>query len=405
MDIVSFIGCLIYLLAPWVTYEYFDKSDPLAKLWSTYMTIDKDQYFAYAIPGTIMLVLGLNYSSDNYQTVRDKRNLDNCRSYLTGKSYIGIVLISMGLTATFLGAFLPASLSSILYYFNQLTFVGILYLLFSRFLPRVVLLVGGFGLLIGQSVVTGMYSELIFWSVFGGIILLVGKSKHSFVGKAFLIFIGLFGILLLQSIKHEYRKDISTGSQQGSDPAYFYSLIKDRLSDPSSLITPARSFGMIARTNQGLFVGMTMDYVPRRENYAYGETIIKAMGASLVPRFVWPTKPEAGGRDNVCRFLGDCSRKKYSYNIGQLGEAYVNFGKFGGVLFMFIYGWFINLTYKKIIDLGAKFPTLILWVPMFYFMVLSLETDVLTFLNAFAKAIVFATFCFLSFRWFLKIKL
>jgi hypothetical protein len=64
-----------------------------------------------------------------------------------------------------------------------------------------------------------------------------------------------------------------------------------------------------------------MDYVPRKEPFANGETIITSLGAAVLPRFVWQDKPEIGGRDMICRFLGDCHKLKYAYDIGQLGEV------------------------------------------------------------------------------------
>lgn len=404
-DIVGNIACLIYLLAPLFVYNLYAGGNSPAQLWNTFMTIGKSEYFAYALPGTLMLIIGLNYTSDRRQKIQDYAILERCKVFLKDKAYVGFLFMGLGIGSSLASRFLPATLDSILYYFNQLTFIGVLYILFSGIPGKALWLLVGLGILVGQSVVTAMYSELIFWSVFGGIILILGKTNYGFLLKLSLIFVGGLGIIILQSVKHEYRLDISTGRNKGSDPAYFYKLIRDRLSDPSSMFTKARNFGMITRSNQGLFVGEAMAYVPSREDYAYGETILKSMAASLVPRFVWPNKPQAGGAYYVCRFLGDCRHKKYSYDIGQLGEAYVNFGKVGGIVFMFIYGWFIRYTYQMISSFCLTYPTLILWVPLFYFMVLSLETDVITFLNAFTKAIVFAFFCFKSFRWILNIRL
>lgn len=146
---------------------------------------------------------------------------------------------------------------------------------------------------------------------------------------------------------------------------------------------------MATRMNQGFLIARTMDYVPRQEPFANGETILTAFAAAIAPRFLWPDKPEAGGRDMVCRFLGDCHTLKYSYNLGQLGEGYANFGVIGGCIFMFFYGWMIRVFYTLIANMCVKRHTLVLWIPLIFFASLSLETDFMSFLNSFTKAFIF----------------
>jgi hypothetical protein len=148
-----------------------------------------------------------------------------------------------------------------------------------------------------------------------------------------------------------------------------------------------------------------MDYVPKREPYANGETIVTAFAAAVVPRFLWQDKPEVGGREMVCRFLGDCRTLRYSYDIGQLGEGYVNFGKFGGILFMLFYGMLIRTLFVIAANTSIKHPALVLWIPLFFFSALSLETDFLTFINSFVKSVVFCAIVYLGFRWLLRIRM
>ncbi len=104
----------------------------------------------------------------------------------------------------------------------------------------------------------------------------------------------------------------------------------------------------------------------------------------------------------TCRFLGDCFKRDYSYNIGQIGEAYVNFGRVGGILYMFLYGFFNALILHWIRRFGRTRPTLILWVPLFFFAGIALETDLLTFLNTLVKGLIFYTVVWWGFRLLLK---
>ena len=93
--------------------------------------------------------------------------------------------------------------------------------------------------------------------------------------------------------------------------------------------------------NQGWLVAMTMKKVPDKFDFAYGETIWQSVAAAIVPRFIWPDKPEAGGKANLKRFWG-YNLVGFSMNIGPFGEGYANFDKIGGIIYMFFYGLFFN---------------------------------------------------------------
>lgn len=214
--------------------------------------------------------------------------------------------------------------------------------------------------------------------------------------------VGLFLILFIQSIKQEYRAQTWDKDTQQGDIVFFWSLLQERISNPASIFEPKRLHAMATRGNQGFLLARTMEYVPRKEPFANGETVINSVKASLVPRIFWLDKPKLGGLENTCRFLGDCSKRYYSYNIGQLGEAYANFGRIGGVVFMFVYGFFIHWMLEIVRRLSFKAPTLILWIPLLFYASLSMETDILTFLNSFVKGAVFCFGIFLFFKYVLR---
>lgn len=403
-DIVGLIASLVYLILPLIVYNVYNEHNSFARYWNTYMTIDKNYYFSLALPATILFIIGLN-TSPSSQKMHDSQLLQRCKIYLADKKYIGVILIIIGGVTSFLTPLMPLALKTIVYYFSQLTFIGFLYLLHSGKSGKGILIAIVLIILIAQSVVTGMYGELVYWSILGGIILLVGKRRVSVFKKIVWLSLGVFVVLLIQSIKHEYRATTWGDDDNGGSFKTFSHLVKQRLKDPASLVDPVRIYGVVIRGNQGRLVGRTMDYVPRHEEFAGGETIITSIAAAFVPRFLWQDKPEVGGVELTCRFLGDCTKRKYSYNIGQLGESYVNFGIVGGAIFMFFYGYFMRFSYVKICNLSIRYPTLILWIPLFFFMSISLETDFNTFLNSFIKALIFAFICYYGFRVFLKIRI
>ena len=132
-----------------------------------------------------------------------------------------------------------------------------------------------------------------------------------------------------------------------------------------------------------------MNYVPRVEPYAYGESIWLSLAAVAIPRFLWPDKPEAGGHYNLARFVGIKQKLSYSMNIGPFGEGYGNFGSVGGVGFVFLYAILLAFFLHKTLEISKKYPSVIIWLPLLFYYVLTVETDILTTINSFIKVALF----------------
>ena len=95
----------------------------------------------------------------------------------------------------------------------------------------------------------------------------------------------------------------------------------------------------------------------------------------------------------------------YSMNVGVIGEAYGNFGRTGGIVFMFVFGLFFNIIFYLIVVKSAKTPTLILWIPFIYLNAIQAETDTLMTINSTIKNILFLWFCYWAANKFLRLKL
>jgi hypothetical protein len=93
------------------------------------------------------------------------------------------------------------------------------------------------------------------------------------------------------------------------------------------------------RLNQDALVGAAVAYLASRPHeFARGATFVQAL-AALVPRAIWPNKPEVGGSgDLVTTYTGVRFAEGTSVGIGQVMEAYVNFGRDGVVILFFILG-------------------------------------------------------------------
>lgn len=389
LEIIIVYAFLTWLLMPVVTYQVFNEYNDLSVLWVTYMTIPAEEYFGYVLPAAIMFALGLKVPliGNNWSMTRYN---DNLKQYLSNKSNLGIYLIAVGFFSNFLVDIAPEALRNIVNNFVYLSYVGMFYVIYSPFRHKTAIVLFCAGLTIMQSIASGMYGQLVFLSAMSSLILLAGK-QIKLVYKLLVVAGGVFLVMFIQSIKTEYREGTWSGLERSADPALFGQLVWERITNPSEIYQPERLFNLSVRANQGNIVSKVMAYVPKFAEHAHGETIIAAIGAALVPRFLWPDKPRAGGADMVCKYLGDChaASRGVSYNVGPIGESYINFGRNGGIVFMFFYGLFFNYIFNKALAISKRVPSLILWFPLIFTSLFTMENDILSFINTFIKSALF----------------
>ncbi len=405
IDIAIPLAFLIWLVVPVITYNLFNERNGLARLWDTYMKLPSDEYFSFTLPATFLFAIGLKFPFrepyKNHYT-----HIINLKKSMIGKSRVSVIFLLIGLAATLILPSTPESIRNIVFNFSYLSFVGMFYAIYSNFKQKSIIIIICVLLLLTQVIASGMYGPLIYLSIITFLILSV-SSGVSLRFKTIGILLGIFGIFFIQAIKGEYREATWEGLERNGDPVIFGSIVIEKLSNPLEIFDPSRLFAMTVRTNQGALVADAINYVPRYEPFAKGETIILAVLSSFVPRFLWPSKPRAGGADNVCRFLGDCYSAKVgvAYNLGPIGEAYVNFGRNGGIIFMFFYGLFMKYCFVKVLRISVFEPTLILWLPLLFICVFSMENDVLGFINSLFKSAFFCFICYKGFYMFFRLKI
>ncbi len=392
LDISVLALFLTCVMMPVIFYHVYTRDNHMARLWAKYMPISSDDYFSFAIPGILAMSLGQRI---RLRKLRFRKTpamyLENVKRSLKTEPAIGISLIVIGLISGFLDFLSPDSTKQIFYLADHLTFVGVFYVIYSPYQYKRLIVPGVIVLMLAQVVATGMFGEMIYILACSLTLMLLG-SKIPFRTKLGFAVIGIFMIVVLQSIKMEYRKE-NWVNGKGGDAVFFASLIANRVTDVTTLLDADNMFFTATRMNQGWLVAVTMDRVPARHPFGYGETIWDSFVAAFVPRFIWPEKPNAGGRQNLKRFWG-FTIVGYSMNIGTLGEAYANFDKTGGIFYMFLYGLFFNFFLSSILKMSEKRPTLILWLPFLFFYSISVETDLYTTMGALIKAMIFAWIIF-----------
>jgi hypothetical protein len=385
------------LVMPVVFYHYYTKSFLLAKLWNKFMPIESDDYFVFAFPAVTAMVIGMRMS---LKKLRINSNpvvyMNNVKEYLKTRPNLGLSLIAVGVVSGYLGFLLPKVLDQVLNFTEHLTYVGVFYVIYSPSKYKRFIVPGVVALMLGQSLITGMFGDMVNMAACSLPLVLLGNKKTTFRSKLLFTVAGIFVVLLIQSVKAEYRQK-SWSENGGADPILFVQLIGERLVNFDNSLDPDNLFFMSVRLNQGWLVAVTMKRVPDRYPFANGETIFNSVAASIVPRFLWPDKPKAGGAENLKRFWG-FNIVGYSMNIGPLGEAYGNFDVLGGIAYMFFYGLFFNFMLVSILKYSEKRPTIVLWLPFLFYYAISVETDCLTTMGSLIKGVFFTWLVFEIYR-------
>ena len=380
-DLMIVIALLQWIIGPVLTYLFF-QDDEFYR-----MVVSEEEYMSYVFPAAIAFTIGL-YIPIWKKNIDENTLLDNIKKKMVKHPNIDIYLIGIGTAAALIKDHVPLALRFFMFLLANLRFVGLYFLLLNRRQFKWVIFGAMIGWLFLTAVSHGMFHNLLLWLGFMLVILaLIYKFKFS---QKLLLFGLLFAlVLIIQAVKHEYRNIVREQNMQtlADKSETFSNLAQSRIMEPGVLFNKKYMNANVNRINQGWIIARIMRYTPRYEPYARGETI-KAGLKSLLPRLIAPGKIKAGGHRYFQRFTGKRLQSDTSMNLSILGEAYANYGKSGGTLFMLFLGMFFNFFLQKIYSLAQTYPSLIFWLPLIFLQVVKAETDFATVINHLIKASV-----------------
>ena len=386
LHIPIILAVFTWLIMPVIFYEVYTEEDHLARIFYKYMPIPAEEYFSFVFPGTLTMIAGFRFPLARLQITKDPQGYkQKLETYFMGKAKVGFILIGIGLATGFLKFLAPASLNNLFHLMSNLSYVGVFYIFFSDNKHKNKILLGVLSLMVVNAIASGIFGQLVFLLTLFYILISLYLKKIPFFVKLSFLVIGVTMIFLIQNVKKAYREEAWV---RGGDASYFGQLLVEEIQNPSVMFDKKNLFFTAIRMNQGWLIGVTMDRVPRRFEYAHGETILMSVAAAFVPRIIWPGKPEAGGKYNLKRFWG-YNLVGYSMNIGPIGEAYANFGVNGGIIFMFFYGLFFNALLTMLLKWSEKRPSLLCWIPFLFYYAVVVETDILTTVGSIVTSLIF----------------
>jgi hypothetical protein len=400
LETIAFLYIFTCVFMPYLGYVLYPKSENLSFLWKRFMPVNERIYFSFTLPALCLFCMVLTwplktgkFSSEfemiQYLRIRIVEKLSNHRQ-------VGLVIISIGLVFSFIYPYIPGSFQFFVLLFYFSSFAGLLYVYYTPSLRYKYWIIGGFSLfLLLNALNTGMFTVVAYMGLTIFSFFFLG-NKASFFKKFSFFIIGFLLLIVLQNTKKEFRAFTWGKKYEGSKVELFSEIFVNNFSKGEDLFAKNTFFPIYMRTNQGFNIALVMKRFPSIYPHDNGKFMVTNVASSLVPRFLWPDKPEAGGKFNMKYYTG-WTITNWSTNIGPLGEAYGAFGFWGGILFMGLLALFVRWIYKRLITLSFRYnPLLICWIPvLFYQVTYSGETDTLQIVNALLKT---AFFIFLLYR-------
>lgn len=389
----AFLYVLTCLIMPLVGYVYFTSDNQLAKMWVKHMPVPEEIYFSFALPAvtafsmTLICPLGIKEQLDEGQPLLN--SLRKVREVMGKHKNLGIVIVVTGIVFNMVVRLLPGGLQFFVTLFYFGCFAGLLYVYFAppfRYKKLIIILFIGY--ILANALNSGMFTIVAYMGVTLFSFFIV-SARRSFLRNLVILILAVGFILVLQSTKGAYRKYTWQSNYGGSKAVLFTDLFLQTAKKGDALLEKSAFFNTYVRTNQGFNVALVMRRIPVYQPYDNGNNLVRVIASAFVPRFLWPDKPEAGGKFNMQYYAGYTIRG-WSTNVGPLGEAYGSFGVTGGILYMLLLGAFIRWAYKLVFVFGKKSPLLICWIPLlFYQVTYSAETDTLQILNSLIKSAFF----------------
>ena len=373
LQLTSLIAVLQWLVGPLLAYN----NDYQYGKYQMY--VDEAQYFQYTLPATtlyvvVMLAIGASIRQKELLGQLDRSNFVKIGFFLNIVAFVASVALTRA----------PSSLFFFLALVSQARYVAAIYFLFSKHPLRLLLAAGSLSFLLVGSLSVGMFHDLLLWVA---LIFCYWFAQRKWVFRTKLLALGLSGLFLfaLQVVKADYRAQIRRGEQPS-----LAGMMVGYLSPTGKAWDDGALANAIVRLNQGWIISAVMDNVPAEEPFADGETIKAAVVSAFLPRFLAPDKQEAGGRANFMRYTGLELNNETSMGISPLGEAYANFGVFGGTLLMMCFGGLFGLLFKTSLSFVVRRPAFFFWLPLIFYQSIKAETEFLVVLNQLSKGTVVA---------------
>lgn len=344
------------------------------------MPIKQYDYFNYVVPALVSLVIGLAIFNKDIDIKKYVRQIDAVEA-----SRLGYLLLFISVFFDLFKILGLGAIDSIISFTTYLKYLAAFCFLFTRSVFNHLLIGVIYAYLGGIVLRSGVFISFFIWASFLFFFVSL-KYNLPFIVRVLFFVLFIPVLILIQSVKQEYREQVWNQQTEGglgllSDLAEKRSAKED---EPFSQSTGV--LRTVGRLSQGWHLGLTLRHVPKREPIANGKEMLSDIAASIMPRILFSKKKSVNSRDKFKQYTGHNLRDNTSMSIGVLGDFYINFGRTGSFIMLFIFGafiaWILRLFTQRFV---LTDPLNIIWIPFMLSYLIRANNDFYIFFNCLVK--------------------
>lgn len=373
--LLLFLYAIQYLFVPVIAFQF-------PEFMNHEMLIDEVNYFMIILPLFLSLTIGIFCINTDKSM---KKLYSHARSWQLMTAEIitfSWCLVFIGFSAWLFIKPTGSNLDFLFYLIKNLRFVGFFILMKLLRLDKFFLaFVFSYGPSIYESFSTGMFHDLIIWSIFGFYVFF--KVINASVYLVFLVFvIGSLALVTLQTIKGKYRENLSQGIEALDNVES--SFIETRQNDNDAI------WNSLERYNQGQIFSSVISHLDRNKDFQKGSHMSIVLRAAVLPRFLDPNKIRAGDQKIFMHYTDRVLSSNTAMAIGCFADFYIDYGIFGACVMSFFFGLIISLTLRTLAS-QIQFPILYFFIPLIFLFIIRPDCELQTSLGHLFKS------CFLAY--------
>lgn len=354
------------------------------------MPISQDQLFEFLIPAFLFLFAGVFIFNKDVPLVQRLKKINPKEA-----AQLGNLLLFISFFFDFLSLIGISSVSSLLSFTFYLRLIGAMCYLFVPSIVNYLLMAVAYATLLRNALSGGVFIDIFMWCTY---LFLMISLRHSFSFKirSSFIIVALPVLILVQTIKKEYRAATWTGKRQSGIGLFKELAEKERQDAADPFASSKGVVNTVGRLNQGWHLGMVLKWVPKKEAFADGDDFLGDIVGTILPRIFFSDKKVIGSQDKFQKYTGHKLIGSTSMTIGVLGDFYINFGRWGAFIGLFIFGAIISrLLYLFIRNHVLPDPINIIWIPFLFSYLIRANNDFYIVINSFVKG--YLIFLFVNF--------
>jgi hypothetical protein len=344
------------------------------------MPLSQGELFDYAFPALFFLFAGVFIFNRDIDIRPYLKKIDPVEA-----ANLGHLLLAVSFFFDLLLAIGVPGITPIVSFTYFLKFSGGMCYLFSPSMQNYSLFGLVYLMLTKDALTGGVFIDFLTWLSYL-FLLVVHKFNLSFSVRSSAILIITPLIIIIQTVKDDYRKATWYGSGE-TGVELFTKLAKKKQEDENDPFQKSKGVvKTVGRLNQGWHLGKVLVHVPAKEPFSYGEDFITDMEGVLLPRMFFPDKKVIGSQAKFKKFTGHRLRGHTSMTIGVIGDFYVNFGVWGSYAALFLFGAGSALLFKWfIVKYVLPDPINIVWIPFIFNYLARAGNDFYVIANAMLK--------------------